>query len=127
MIIFLNELKQIKRTKLHMTCYFIAENFKRLQKYNIMYMENQPDKEALIKLVKQAIEMLCEKNISSVVILSSYKVNSILKDNFAIDIKVDRIGRVLSNVAKRNQLKRLNTNIPKYKLQISKVSSLEYF
>ena len=92
-----------------------------------MYMENQVDKEALTKLVKQAIEMLCEKNISSVVILSSYKVNSILKDNFAIDIKVDRIGRVLSSVAKRNQLKRLNTNIPKYKLQISKVSSLKYF
>lgn len=93
----------------------------------IMYMENQPDKEALIKLVKQAIEMLCENNISSVVILSSYKVNSVLKDNFAIDIRVDRIGRVLSNIAKRNQLKRLNTNIPKYKLQISKVSSLKYF
>ena len=95
----------------------------------IMYMENQnhPDKEALIKLVKQAIEMLCEKNISSVVILSSYKINSILKDNFAIDIRVDRVGRVLSNVAKRNQLKRLNTNIPKYKLNISKVTNLKYF
>ncbi len=90
-------------------------------------MENQPDKEALIKLVKQAIEMLCEKNISSVVILSSYKVNSVLKDNFAIDIRVDRIGRVLSNVAKRNQLKKLSTRIPKYKLQISKVSSLIFF
>lgn len=93
----------------------------------IMYMENQPDKEALIKLVKQAIEMLCEKNISSVVILSSYKINSILKDSFAINIRVDRVGRVLSNVAKRNQLKRLNTNIPKYKLQISKVTNLKYF
>ena len=92
-----------------------------------MYMEpNQPDKEALIKLVKQAIEMLCEKNISSVVILSSYKLNSILKDNFAIDIKVDRIGRILSSVAKRNQLKRLNTNIPKYKLQISMLPSLKF-
>jgi len=91
-----------------------------------MYMD-QPDKEALIKLVKQAIEMLCEKNISSVVILSSYKLNSILKDNFAIDIRVDRIGRVLSSVAKRNQLKKLSTRIPKYKLQVSKVSSLKYF
>ena len=88
---------------------------------------DQPDKEALIKLVKQAIEMLCEKNISSVVILSSYKVNSILKDNFAIDIRVDRIGRVLSSVAKRNQLKKLSTRIPKYTLQVSKVSSLKYF
>jgi len=100
---------------------------KGFKNYIIMYMENQPDKEALTKLVKQAIEMLCEKNISSVVILSSYKINSILKDSFAIDIRVDRIGRVLSNVARRNQLKRLSTGIPKYKLHISKVTSLKYF
>ncbi|MFX1287127.1 MAG: hypothetical protein ACFFFY_01030 [Promethearchaeota archaeon] len=93
-------------------------------------MENQPeksDKETLIKLVKQGIEMLAERNISDVVILSSYKINSILKDNYGIDIKVDRIGRILSTVAKNNQLKRLKTNIPKYKLQISKVSGLQYF
>ena len=84
-------------------------------------------KESLIFLVKKAIEMLCEKNISSVVILSSYKINSVLKENFGVNIKVDRIGRILSNVAKLNQLKRLSTNIPKYRLQISKVSSLEFF
>ncbi|MFX0046736.1 MAG: hypothetical protein ACFE8G_01075 [Candidatus Hermodarchaeota archaeon] len=93
-------------------------------------MDNQPeksDKETLINLVKQGIEMLAERNISDVVILSSYKINSILKDNYGIDIKVDRIGRILSTVAKNNQLKRLKTNIPKYKLQISKVSGLQYF
>lgn len=84
-------------------------------------------KETLIRLVKKAIELLCEKNISSIVILSSYKINSVLKENFGIDIKVDRIGRVLGKIAKLNQLKRLNTNIPKYKLQISKVSSLKFF
>ena len=84
-------------------------------------------RESLIKLVKKAIELLCEKNISSVVILSSYKINSVLKDNYGINLKVDQIGRVLSKVAKLNQLKRLNTNIPKYKLQISKVSSLQFF
>ena len=87
---------------------------------------NQPDKAKLIKLIKQAIELLCEKNISDVVILSSYKINSVLKDNYGIDVKVDRIGRILSIVAKNNHLKRLNTNIPKYKLQISKVSGLQY-
>ncbi|MFX1446559.1 MAG: hypothetical protein ACFFCG_00320 [Promethearchaeota archaeon] len=95
-----------------------------------MQMDNQPeksDKETLINLVKQGIEMLAERNISDVVILSSYKINSILKDNYGIDIKVDRIGRILSTVAKNNQLKRLKTNIPKYKLQISKVSGLQYF
>jgi hypothetical protein len=87
---------------------------------------NKPDKETLIKLVKQGIEMLAERNISDVVILSSYKINSVLKDNYGVDIKVDRIGRVLSTVAKNNQLKRLGTNIPKYKLQISKVAGLQY-
>ncbi len=85
------------------------------------------DKETLIKLIKQAIELLCEKNISEVVILSSYKINSVLNDVYGIDIKVDKIGRILNNIAKRNQLKRLNTNIPKYKLHISMVSSLKFF
>lgn len=92
-------------------------------------METQPekqDKETLINLVKQGIEMLAERNISDVVVLSSYKINSVLKDNYGIDIKVDRIGRILSTVAKNNHLKRLNTNIPKYKLQISKVSALQF-
>ena len=85
------------------------------------------NRESLINLVKKGIELLCEKNISSVVILSSYKINSVLRDNYGVDIKVDRIGRILGRVAKLNQLKRLNTNIPKYKLQISKVSSLQFY
>jgi len=85
------------------------------------------NRENLINLVKRAIELLCEKNISSVVVLSSYKINSVLRENYGVDIKVDRIGRILSKVAKLNQLKRLSTNIPKYKLHISKVSSLKFF
>jgi hypothetical protein len=89
-------------------------------------METKHDRESIINLVKQAIEMLCEKNVSSVVILSSYKINSVLKENFGINIRVDRIGRILSRVAKRNQLKRLKTNIPKYKLHISMVSNLKF-
>ena len=87
---------------------------------------DKPDKENLIKLVKQGIEMLAERNISSIVILSSYKINSILKDNYGVNIKVDRIGRILSTVAKNNQLKRLSTQIPKFQLQISKVARLKY-
>ncbi|MFX0042599.1 MAG: hypothetical protein ACFE8L_06790 [Candidatus Hodarchaeota archaeon] len=85
------------------------------------------NKETLISLVRKAIELLCEKNISRIVILSSYKINSVLKENFGIDIKVDKIGRVLGKIAKLNELKRLNTNIPKYKLHISRVSSLQFF
>jgi len=87
---------------------------------------DKPDKEKLIKLVKQGIELLAEKNISAILILSSYKINSILKDNYGVNIKVDRIGRVLSSVAKKNQLKRLSTQIPKFQLQISKVAKLQY-
>ncbi|MFX1558880.1 MAG: hypothetical protein ACFFC9_16650 [Promethearchaeota archaeon] len=92
-----------------------------------MKSEKDFDKEHLLIFMKKAIKLLCEKNISSVVILSSYKINSVLKENFGIDIKVDKIGRILSNIAKRNHLKRLNTNIPKYKLQISKFASLKFF
>ena len=92
-----------------------------------MTKEKIQSRENLIILVRKAIELLCEKNISSVVILSSYKINSVLKENFGIDIKVDKIGRILSRIAKLNQLKRLSTNIPKYKLQISKVSTLQFF
>jgi len=84
-------------------------------------------RERLINLVKKAIELLAERNISQTVILSSYKINSVLKENYGVDIKVDKIGRILSKIAKLNQLKRLNTNIPKYKLQISRVSSLQFF
>ena len=90
--------------------------------------KNQTEsRETLIRLVKRAIEVLCEKNISNVVILSSYKINSVLKESFGVYIKVDKIGRILSKVAKLNELKRLNTNIPKYKLHISKVPSLQFF
>ncbi len=85
------------------------------------------NRESLINFVKKGIELLCEKNISSVIILSSYKINSVLRDNYGVDIKVDRIGRILGRIAKLNQLKRLNTNIPKYKLHISKVSTLKFF
>jgi hypothetical protein len=83
-------------------------------------------KENLIGYVKRAIELLCEKNISRVVILSSYKINSILRENFGVNIKVDRIGRVLGKIAKLNQLKRLSTNIPKYRLSVAKVSTLKF-
>ncbi len=92
-----------------------------------MEKEKLNSKNSIIKLIKKAIELLCEKNISEVVILSSYKISSILNDNFGINIKTDKIGRVLSNLAKRNELKRLNTNIPKYKLQISRVPYLKFF
>ncbi|TFF87215.1 MAG: hypothetical protein EU550_03665 [Promethearchaeota archaeon] len=84
------------------------------------------DKDNLVQVIKEAIELLCEKNLSEVVILSSYKINSVLKENYGVNIRVDKIGRILSNIAKRNQLKRLKTGIPKYKLHISKLPTLNF-
>jgi len=84
-------------------------------------------RESLIRLVRKAIELLADKNVSQMLILSSYKINSVLQENFGVKIKVDIIGRILSRIAKLNQLKRLNTNIPKYRLNVSSVSSLEFF
>ena len=92
-----------------------------------MTIKPNAEKERILKLIEKAVKLLCEKSYSQVVVLSSYKINSVLKENYGIDIRVDKIGRLLSNVAKRNQLKRLNTKIPKYKLQISKFSSLKFF
>ena len=92
-----------------------------------MKTEKNFDKDSLLKFVKKAIKLLCEKNISEVVILSSYKINSVLKENFGIHIKVDKIGRILSTIAKRNSLSRLSTSIPKYRLKISNFSSLKFF
>ncbi len=88
--------------------------------------QNTDNKENLINLVKDAIALLCEKNISEVVILSSYKISSVLNDNYGVDIRVDKIGRLLSRLAKSNKLKRLKTNIPKYKLHISQLPMLKF-
>ena len=88
--------------------------------------QEKEDKENLIDLLKKAIEVLCEKNISEVVILSSYKISSVLSDNYGINVRVDKIGRLLSKIAKRNELKRLRTNIPKYKLKISQLPQLKF-
>ena len=84
------------------------------------------DNETLIEYIRSAIKLLCEKNISKVVILSSYKINSVLKENYGVDIRADKIGRMLSKIATRNKLKRLSTNIPKYKLKISSLSNLQF-
>ena len=92
-----------------------------------MTVKTNAEREKLLHLIEKAIKLLCEKSYSKVVVLSSYKINSVLKENFGVDIKVDKIGRLLSNLAKRNELKRLSTKIPKYKLQISKFPSLKFF
>jgi len=92
-----------------------------------MTVKTNAEREKILHLIEKAIKLLCEKSYSQMIVLSSYKINSVLKENFGVDIKVDKIGRILSNLAKRNKLKRLNTKIPKYKLNISKFSTLKFF
>lgn len=92
----------------------------------MMTKKKDIDKESLLGYIKKAIKLLCQNNLSEVVILSSYKINSVLKENFGVNIKVDKIGRILSGIAKRNHLKRLSTSIPKYKLRISNFSKLKF-
>src|SRR4030042_621221 len=93
----------------------------KLQEVSLM-----PEKLDLKESVKKAITLLVQKQISRTIILSSYKINTVLKTNYGINVRVDKVGRILSQVAKRNNLPRLSTNIPKYKLDLDKTSRLEY-
>ena len=65
--------------------------------------------------VIEAVDFLVGKQVSETLILSSYKINTVFKTHFGADFRVDRIGRALSRFAKKHQLERLSTNIPKYK------------
>ena len=76
--------------------------------------------ETILEFVKRAINMLLDNQISDTLILSSHKINSILKDRFGVNFKIDRIGRTLSKIAKQQELKRISTRIPKYELKASR-------
>ncbi len=85
-----------------------------------------PEKFDLKESMKKAIRLLVQKQVSRTIILSSYKINAVLKSNYGVNARVDKIGRILSQVAKRNNLPRLPTNIPKYKLDLDKTNRLEF-
>jgi uncharacterized membrane protein YheB (UPF0754 family) len=78
------------------------------------------DQEMIGDFVKKAITLLLSKQISETVILSSYKISTVLKNYFGVELKVDRIGRSLARLAKQNKLRRISTKIPKYELRLSK-------
>jgi len=69
-----------------------------------------------LEWVKKSVDLLVHKSLSETIIISSYKLNAILKENYGINLKIDKIGRALSKYAKQNELKRLGTNIPKYQM-----------
>lgn len=74
----------------------------------------------LREFVVEAVDFLVGKQVSETLILSSYKINTVFKTHFGVNFRVDRIGRALSRFAKKRKLERLGTNIPKYKLVVSK-------
>ena len=71
-------------------------------------------KETLAEFVQRAIHLLMEGQVSETLILSSYKINTVLQQKLGKNFKVDRIGRSLSRIAKQKQLKKLSTRVPKY-------------
>lgn len=63
-----------------------------------------------------ALAVLMKGHVGTCIVLSSYKVASVLKDKFGTDVNISKVGRFISKFAKQNDLERLNTNIPKFKM-----------
>jgi hypothetical protein len=70
--------------------------------------------------VNKAIGFLVKNQLSDTLILSSYKINTILKNYYGIEFKLEKIGRCLARIAKQHQLKKISTRIPKYVLNRGK-------
>ncbi|UYP45092.1 hypothetical protein NEF87_001377 [Candidatus Lokiarchaeum ossiferum] len=85
--------------------------------------ENVP-KEKVSEFVLRAIGMLMEGQVSETIILSSHKINSILQEKLGKSLKVDRIGRALARIARKNELKKMSTRVPKYILKKSQFNKL---
>ncbi len=76
-------------------------------------------KESLVDNVKRAIEILLEHQISDTLVLSSYKIKTVIENHIGADYKTEMVGRKLARIAKKLELPRLSTRIPKYKLSKS--------
>ncbi|MHA1793618.1 MAG: hypothetical protein ACTSVI_13315 [Promethearchaeota archaeon] len=79
-----------------------------------------------IEDVKQAIKYLVNRQIGTCLVLSSYKISSVLKDKFGTDVNISKIGRFLSLFAKVNKLERLPTKVPKFKIDKARFDSLNF-
>lgn len=67
-----------------------------------------------------------KRQIGNCLVLSSYKVASVLKDKFGTDVNVSKVGRFISKFAKMNDLERLSTNVPKFKIEKEKFNKLQF-
>ena len=76
--------------------------------------------EVLGPYVNRAIGHLIRNQMSDTLILSSYKLNTVMKNYFGQEFKVEQIGRYLARVAKQHKLKKIGTKIPKYELKKNK-------
>ncbi|MHA1683627.1 MAG: hypothetical protein ACTSUE_21995 [Promethearchaeota archaeon] len=79
-----------------------------------------------VENVKLAIQYLLKRQIGNCLVLSSYKVSSVLKDKFGTDVNISKVGRFISKFAKFNKLERLKTNVPKFKIDKDNFNKLKY-
>lgn len=82
--------------------------------------------DTFIENVKQSIKHLMAGQIGDSLVLSSYKIASVLKDKFGTDVNISKLGRFLSKFAKVNRLERLGTNVPKFKLTRDQFSEISF-
>ena len=83
--------------------------------------KSKPQKVDLIfDNVRLAISHLVQNQISNTLVLSSYKINTVIKNHIGEVYKTEMIGRKLSSIARKHKLERLNTRIPKYQLNREK-------
>ena len=85
-----------------------------------------PDDKIFSEELKEAIRLLMKGHVGSSLVISSYKVASVLKDRFGTDINMSKIGRFISKFAKENDLERLDTNVPKFKIDREKFDSIKF-
>ncbi|MHA1521622.1 MAG: hypothetical protein ACTSRK_15695 [Promethearchaeota archaeon] len=85
---------------------------------NVDGHKGQPanDSEDMKIWVLRSMRLLLEGQVSDTLILSSHKINTVLKSKYGVNFKIDRIGRFLAKFAKENELKRLSTKIPKFEV-----------
>ena len=74
------------------------------------------DSEQMKEWVLRSMRLLLEGQVSDTLILSSHKINTVLKQRYGVNFKIDRIGRFLAKFARENKLKRLSTKIPKFEV-----------
>ena len=85
-----------------------------------------PDDKTFAEELKEAIRQLMKGHVGSSLVISSYKVASVLKDRFGTDVNMSKVGRFISKFAKENELERLDTNVPKFKIDREKFDSIKF-